>query len=99
MLILLTVEFLLIRFRRMCILSGCDYLPSLKGIGLARAFKFFSGSTDSDLNSVLYLFFLEHVTGGNKLFLVSTAPLQSPCLLEYAYSRNHFGIPRKFRQG
>ena len=42
----------LIRFRRMCILSGCDYLPSLPGIGLVKAFKFFSRSTDTDLNAV-----------------------------------------------
>ncbi|KZS14383.1 putative Exonuclease 1 [Daphnia magna] len=41
------------KFRRMCILSGCDYLPSLKGIGLGKAFKFFSGSTNSDINSLL----------------------------------------------
>lgn len=40
------------RFRRMCILSGCDYLPSLPGIGLGKAFKFFSRSTDVDINAV-----------------------------------------------
>ncbi|XP_067624634.1 exonuclease 1 [Eurosta solidaginis] len=28
------------KFRRMCILSGCDYLDSLPGIGLAKACKF-----------------------------------------------------------
>jgi len=36
----------------MCILSGCDYLPSLPGIGLGKAFKFFSRSTDVDINAV-----------------------------------------------
>ncbi|XP_020899632.1 exonuclease 1 isoform X2 [Exaiptasia diaphana] len=32
-------EFTLERFRHMCILSGCDYLPSIKGIGLKTANK------------------------------------------------------------
>lgn len=36
----------------MCILSGCDYLPSLPGIGLGKAFKFFSRTTNGDINSV-----------------------------------------------
>lgn len=40
----------------MCILSGCDYLPSLTGIGLGKAFKFFSGNTNGDLNSVCILY-------------------------------------------
>ena len=32
------------RFRRICILSGCDYLPvGLPGVGLAKAVKFFQG--------------------------------------------------------
>lgn len=26
-------------FRHMCILSGCDYLPSIKGVGLAKSCK------------------------------------------------------------
>ncbi len=26
-------------FRHMCILSGCDYLPSIKGLGLRKAYK------------------------------------------------------------
>ena len=36
----------------MCILSGCDYLPSLPGIGLGKAFKFFSRTTNDDINLV-----------------------------------------------
>lgn len=32
-------EFTLEKFRHMCILSGCDYLPSIKGIGLKTANK------------------------------------------------------------
>ncbi|KAJ7389055.1 Rad2 nuclease [Desmophyllum pertusum] len=32
-------EFTQERFRHMCILSGCDYLPSIKGIGLQTAIK------------------------------------------------------------
>lgn len=27
------------QFRHMCILSGCDYLPSLRGVGLKMAYK------------------------------------------------------------
>lgn len=41
------------KFRYMCILSGCDYLPSLHGIGLGKAFKFWSKVTNSDLRLVL----------------------------------------------
>ena len=32
-------EFTQEMFRHMCILSGCDYLPSVKGIGLHKALK------------------------------------------------------------
>ncbi|TRY62949.1 hypothetical protein TCAL_00424 [Tigriopus californicus] len=41
------------KFRYMCILSGCDYLPSLHGIGLGKAFKFWSKVSNSDLRLVL----------------------------------------------
>ncbi|XP_071530955.1 uncharacterized protein [Panulirus ornatus] len=41
------------KFRNMCILSGCDYLPSLHGIGLAKACKFFSVISNPDIHSVL----------------------------------------------
>ena len=50
----MTGVFLLYRFRRMCILSGCDYLPSIPGIGLGKAFKFFSQTTNDDINTVSY---------------------------------------------
>ena len=40
------------KFRYMCILSGCDYLPSLPGIGLAKACKFFMLTTNTDVKSV-----------------------------------------------
>lgn len=33
-------------------MAGCDYLPSLPGIGIGKSFKFFSRSTNGDLNSV-----------------------------------------------
>ena len=32
-------EFTQEKFRHMCILSGCDYLPSIKGMGLITANK------------------------------------------------------------
>ncbi|XP_077494051.1 exonuclease tos [Amblyomma americanum] len=41
------------KFRQMCILSGCDYLPSLSGIGLKKANKFFSLITNPDLRATL----------------------------------------------
>lgn len=40
------------KFRQMCILSGCDYLQNLPGIGLARAFKFFRLASNPDLRKV-----------------------------------------------
>ncbi|CAH0562377.1 unnamed protein product [Brassicogethes aeneus] len=36
------------KFRFMCILSGCDYLSSLHGIGLKKALKFFTLTAESD---------------------------------------------------
>jgi len=33
-------------FLKMCILNGCDYLPSIKGIGLKKAYQFVKQSTD-----------------------------------------------------
>lgn len=39
-------------FRYMCILSGCDYLPSLPGIGLSKAKKFIMTNTDCDIHRV-----------------------------------------------
>ncbi|CAL1300391.1 unnamed protein product [Larinioides sclopetarius] len=41
------------KFRYMCILSGCDYLPSLPGIGLAKACKFFTVTNNMDIANVL----------------------------------------------
>ncbi|XP_031844025.1 exonuclease tos isoform X2 [Nomia melanderi] len=40
-------------FRNMCILSGCDYLPSLPGIGLNKAKKFITINTDCDIHRAL----------------------------------------------
>lgn len=41
------------KFRYICILSGCDYLPSLSGVGLAKALKLFKLSRQNDLKQVL----------------------------------------------
>ncbi|KAF1760144.1 hypothetical protein GCK72_008390 [Caenorhabditis remanei] len=42
------------KFRRICILSGCDYLQSgLPGVGLSTAAKFFSLTSIKDLRTVL----------------------------------------------
>ncbi|XP_076751567.1 exonuclease tos [Xylocopa sonorina] len=40
-------------FMHMCILSGCDYLPSLPGIGLVKARKFIKINTDCDIYGAL----------------------------------------------
>ena len=40
------------KFRYMCILSGCDYLPSLSGIGLNKACKVFKLTRQSDMQTV-----------------------------------------------
>jgi exonuclease-1 len=41
------------KFRYMCIMSGCDYQESLKGIGLAKSFKFWSRASNPVLEQVL----------------------------------------------
>lgn len=40
------------KFRYMCILSGCDYLPSLPGIGLVKACRFITRTADPDIHRV-----------------------------------------------
>lgn len=42
------------KFRHICILSGCDYLPSLPGIGLKKARKFIMRNTDHNIHRVSY---------------------------------------------
>lgn len=41
------------KFRRICILSGCDYLDSLHGIGLAKARKFMMMTEETDMKRAL----------------------------------------------
>ncbi|XP_016056876.1 PREDICTED: exonuclease 1 isoform X1 [Miniopterus natalensis] len=41
------------KFRYMCILSGCDYLPSLRGIGLAKACKVLRLANNPDIVKVI----------------------------------------------
>uniref|UniRef100_A0A3Q3LPW5 Exonuclease 1 n=1 Tax=Mastacembelus armatus TaxID=205130 RepID=A0A3Q3LPW5_9TELE len=41
------------KFRYMCILSGCDYLPSLHGIGLGKACKLLRLAKDPDILKVI----------------------------------------------
>lgn len=40
------------KFRYMCIMSGCDYLPSLPGIGLGKACRVFKMARQTDLKIV-----------------------------------------------
>ncbi|VVC41537.1 Hypothetical protein CINCED_3A009116 [Cinara cedri] len=42
-------QFSLDKFRYMCILSGCDYLPSIHGVGLIKARQFISRSSEPDI--------------------------------------------------
>ncbi|XP_069787053.1 exonuclease 1 isoform X1 [Narcine bancroftii] len=41
------------KFRYMCILSGCDYLPSIHGIGLAKACKLLRIANNPDITTVI----------------------------------------------
>ncbi|NWR71435.1 EXO1 Exonuclease, partial [Centropus unirufus] len=41
------------KFRYMCILSGCDYLPSIHGIGLAKACKLVKLANNPDIVKVI----------------------------------------------
>ncbi|KAM8953802.1 exonuclease 1 [Pelodytes ibericus] len=41
------------KFRYMCILSGCDYLPSIHGIGLAKASKLLKIANNPDIITVI----------------------------------------------
>ena len=41
------------KFRYMCIMSGCDYMPSLHGIGLGKSFKFWSRVSNPNIRQVL----------------------------------------------
>jgi len=41
------------KFRYICILSGCDYLSNLPGIGLAKASKLFRLSRQNDMSQVM----------------------------------------------
>lgn len=36
------------KFRHMCMLSGCDYLPSIKGMGLKTAYKYVAKYPDAE---------------------------------------------------
>ncbi|KRY85937.1 Translation initiation factor IF-2, mitochondrial [Trichinella pseudospiralis] len=40
-------------FRRSCILSGCDYLENLPGIGIKKSIKFFQKTFDDDIRKAL----------------------------------------------
>lgn len=37
----------------MCILSGCDYLPSIPGVGLIKARQFITRSSEPDIYKVI----------------------------------------------
>ncbi|XP_063236907.1 exonuclease 1 [Bacillus rossius redtenbacheri] len=41
------------QFRHMCVLSGCDYLASLPGIGLSKARKFVTRTAETDMHKAL----------------------------------------------
>lgn len=43
------------KFRYMCILSGCDYIPSVPGVGLKTANKFISRTSETDVFKVVFI--------------------------------------------
>ena len=50
------------KFRYACILSGCDYVPSLPGIGLAKATKVFQLSRQTDVAMVTDYYYNTTIT-------------------------------------
>jgi len=48
-------KFSLEKFRYMCILSGCDYLPSISGVGLMKARQFITRTSEPDIYKVHFL--------------------------------------------
>lgn len=65
-------QFNMDKFRHICILSGCDYLPSLPGIGLKKAHKFITRNTDCNIHRVSYtkqLVDISNLTVKNFLYL------------------------------
>lgn len=40
-------------FKRMCILSGCDYLPNIPNVGLQKAKRFFASGQPTDMRKAL----------------------------------------------
>lgn len=46
-------QFSLDKFRYMCILSGCDYLPSIPGVGLIKARQFITRTSEPDIYKAL----------------------------------------------
>lgn len=45
------------KFRYMCILSGCDYLPSVPGVGLIKARQYITRTNDPDIYNVILHFY------------------------------------------
>ncbi|GMT18292.1 hypothetical protein PFISCL1PPCAC_9589, partial [Pristionchus fissidentatus] len=41
------------KFRRICILSGCDYTQGLKGVGLSKGLQFFLKTSKTELREIL----------------------------------------------
>jgi len=50
------------KFRYMCIMSGCDYLASLPGIGLGKASKVFRVSRQNDMALVIVYIIIYTIT-------------------------------------
>ncbi|XP_050531587.1 exonuclease 1 isoform X2 [Daktulosphaira vitifoliae] len=46
-------QFTMDKFRYMCILSGCDYLPSISGVGLSKARQFITRISEPDIYKAL----------------------------------------------
>lgn len=69
------------KFRYMCILSGCDYLPSLYGIGLGKACKLLRMANNPDILTVSYISTLIH-----QYHHVSVSPYINILIYQYRYA-------------
>lgn len=63
-------QFSLDKFRYMCILSGCDYLPSIHGVGLVKARQFITRSSEPDIYKVILINILFYITSSTVIFQI-----------------------------
>lgn len=77
------------KFRHMCILSGCDYLPSIKGLGLYKAHKYLRKSSN-----VVKVFAIS-MTLSNSFEILRNVMKSNKSPIALQFMRDFF--PRKFK--